>query len=106
MKEATGELNMTVITLVAIAAIGAVFYFLVWPLVQRTLATNSCRTAYGTGYNAVRMEAVTSDSQAQVNDWSCVWNPDDGAANTSAEGMANHALSNGADCNTGGGETP
>ena len=47
MKEATGELNMTVITLVAIAAIGAVFYFIVWPLVQQTLVTQTCRSTYG-----------------------------------------------------------
>ena len=43
MKEATGELNMTVITLVAIAAIGAVFYFLIWPLVRQ----NSYRLSDG-----------------------------------------------------------
>ena len=27
MKEATGELNMTVVTLVAVAAVAALFYF-------------------------------------------------------------------------------
>ena len=55
MKEATGELNMTVITLVAISAIGAVFYFLVWPMVQRTLASRSCETAYGPDFRATQM---------------------------------------------------
>ena len=31
MKEATGELNMTVVTVVAIAAVGAFFYAFIWP---------------------------------------------------------------------------
>ena len=30
MKEATGELNMTVVTVVAIAAVGAFFYGFIW----------------------------------------------------------------------------
>ena len=33
MKEATGELNMTVITVVAIAAIAGLFYAFVWPMI-------------------------------------------------------------------------
>ena len=37
MKEATGELNMTVITVVAIAAIGAFFYAFVWPAIQTSI---------------------------------------------------------------------
>ncbi len=43
MKEATGELNMTVITVVAIAAIAAIFYIFVWPSIQLNLqATSAC----------------------------------------------------------------
>lgn len=34
MKEASGELNMTVVTVLAIAAIGAFFYIFVWPALQ------------------------------------------------------------------------
>ena len=37
MKEATGELNMTVITVIAIAAVAALFYAFVWPMIQRTI---------------------------------------------------------------------
>jgi len=40
MKEATGELNMTVITIVAIAAIAAFFYAFVWPRLKASI-TNS-----------------------------------------------------------------
>lgn len=73
MKEATGELNMTVITLVAIAAIGAVFYFVVWPLVQRTLVTQTCKTTYGPGWHAVEGDAIdtATTSQAKVKQWYC-----------------------------------
>ncbi len=77
MKEATGELNMTVITLIAIAAIGAVFYFIVWPLVQRTLVTQTCRSTYGPDYSAVRGNedgGGTGNSQAVVYEWQCCLN--------------------------------
>ena len=42
MKEATGELNMTVVTVVAIAAVGAFFYLFIWPSIQRGLTMNTC----------------------------------------------------------------
>jgi len=47
MKEATGELNMTVITIVAIAAIAAFFYIFVWPGLQRSIAINQCAAELG-----------------------------------------------------------
>ncbi len=46
MKEATGELNMTVITVVAIAAVAAFFYAFVWPAIRNTLQnTTLCNSA-------------------------------------------------------------
>ena len=74
MKEATGELNMTVVTLVAVAAIGAVFYFVVWPLIQKTLVSQSCRTAYGNDFVAYRGSEKTENAgnnQAKVWVWKC-----------------------------------
>ena len=44
MKEATGELNMTVVTVVAIAAVAAFFYAFVWPTVRQNI-TNATRCA-------------------------------------------------------------
>lgn len=41
MKEATGELNMTVITVVAIAAVGLLFTMFVWPNIQANLSLNT-----------------------------------------------------------------
>ena len=41
MKEATGELNMTVVTVVAIAAVAAFFYAFVWPAIKNNIARNT-----------------------------------------------------------------
>ena len=57
MKEATGELNMTVITVVAIAAIGGLFYAFVWPMIQAAIVRRTCDT-FGTGYEATKDESV------------------------------------------------
>lgn len=37
MKEATGEMNMTVVTIIAIGAIIA-FFWLMWPGIQKTIS--------------------------------------------------------------------
>ena len=41
MKEATGELNMTVVTVVAIAAVAAFFYAFVWPNIQERIKSST-----------------------------------------------------------------
>ncbi len=46
MKEATGELNVTVITVVAIAAVAAFFYAFIWPAIQNSLmSATACSNA-------------------------------------------------------------
>ncbi len=46
MKEATGELNMTVVTVVAIAAVGAFFYAIILPSIKSNLlAQTHCSSA-------------------------------------------------------------
>lgn len=47
MKEATGELNMTVVTVVAIAAVAAFFYAFVWPGIQESIRRNTCEASCG-----------------------------------------------------------
>lgn len=50
MKEATGELNMTVITVVAIAAVGLLFTLFVWPNIQANLVlSTACANVSGQG---------------------------------------------------------
>lgn len=48
MKEAAGELNMTAVTVVAIAAIGALFYAFIWPSVRNNIQMRTkCANAQG-----------------------------------------------------------
>ena len=65
MKEATGELNMTVITVVAIAAVGGLFTLFVWPNIQANLMLNTaCSNIDANGkYDKVK----DSGSQANKN---------------------------------------
>lgn len=102
MKEATGELNMTVITLIAIAAIAALFYIFVWPMIQRTIAQQTCQT-YGTNYNAERaedgacgdgcvtIEEADNEGEAETNErvskWCCCKADGSGSSGTSTTGM-------------------
>ncbi len=47
MKDATGELSMTAIAVVAIAAIGLVFYQLIWPSIRENIRRSTyCSQAY------------------------------------------------------------
>lgn len=65
MKEASGELSMTAVAVVAIAAVGVLFTTLVWPSVKKSLAHNSaCANAYGctTSGNALSCTVVKPES--------------------------------------------
>ena len=41
MKEATGELNMTVVIVIAVAILAAFFYTIIWPLIRNNYNTNA-----------------------------------------------------------------
>ncbi len=71
MKEATGELNMTVIVVIAIAAIAAIFYVFIWPAIQRQLMTNTCEATYGAGYHAEESGTDYDSDGAVVHTWVC-----------------------------------
>ena len=58
MKEATGELNMTVIVVVALTAVAAVFYLWIWPSIQVSIARNTCKSSCGE--NASGCESITT----------------------------------------------
>lgn len=64
MKEATGELNMTVITVVAIAAIAAIFYAWVWPSIQVSIAKNTCESA---GYTSCTITRGDLPESGEIN---------------------------------------
>lgn len=69
MKEATGELNMTVITVIAIAAVGALFYAFVWPMIQRTIVQKTC-DSYGEYYTAKKSDDYVAGSD-KTSKWIC-----------------------------------
>ena len=71
MKEASGELNMTVVTIVAIAAVGALFIFVVLPIIQSSVATQSCKSSYGEDWHAVRTGKQVDNNGATLNEWAC-----------------------------------
>lgn len=71
MKEATGELNMTVVTVVAIAAVGAFFYAFVWPSIQRSItASTYCSSAQGCDENYENCSYTDEDGE-EHNDLDC-----------------------------------
>jgi len=44
MKEASGELNMTLVTIIAVGIIGAIFYAL-WPTIKDTISNTWTNTS-------------------------------------------------------------
>lgn len=78
MKEATGELNMTVITVVAIAAIAAFFYIFVWPGIRVSIANNNCTAECGANVapNDHFTEATKANFKAAAgSEWECICKP-------------------------------
>ena len=71
MKEATGELNMTVITVVAIAAVGALFTFFVWPTIQTTLMFNTACSSLDANGNYDATSATTGATQDKEGGVKC-----------------------------------
>ena len=65
MKEASGELNMTVVTIAAIAAVGAFFYAFVWPTIQKSIANSTCKNSCPDG------SSVTVQKDAEGK-WQCL----------------------------------
>jgi hypothetical protein len=71
MKEATGELNMTVITVVAIAAVAAFFYAFIWPAIKNNINHNTlCAAAYSCDAEHKNCKALGSNGQ-EVNGLDC-----------------------------------
>ena len=69
MKEATGELNITVITVVAIAAIAAFFYAFIWPTIKNNMNRETlCSAAYSCNKERTVCLALDKDGNvARVN---------------------------------------
>lgn len=72
MKEATGELNMTVVTVVAIAAVAGFFYAFVWPSIKNSI-TNSTNCS-----NAICDPASCTESGGKRTCTSCSYTNEKG----------------------------
>lgn len=59
MKEASGELSMTAVAVVAIAAIGVLFTTLIWPAIQNNIQRQTyCSQAFGCTTNNAKPGTV------------------------------------------------
>jgi len=71
MKEATGELNMTVVTVVAIAAVAAFFYAFVWPSIKGSIERNTyCASSYGCNNDNTECKYMDNNNEEQTIDCS------------------------------------
>ncbi len=72
MKEATGELNMTVVTVVAIAAVAAFFYAFVWPSIKNSIKANTyCATATCTSCSGGKCQCTYTDENNTEQSVTC-----------------------------------
>lgn len=74
MKEATGELNMTVITVVAIAAVGLLFTVFVWPNIQANIVlSTACSSVDGKGNYVTEDPTIEKNEDGYVTctSWNC-----------------------------------
>ncbi len=78
MKEATGELNMTVFVVVAIGVMSAFFFTVLWPSLKETLVANSkCRDAVcdanSVSDGMATCQYYTSSGSQVGGSFKCVW---------------------------------
>lgn len=71
MKEATGELNMTVITVVAIAAISLLFTMFVWPNIQASITLNTACSNIDQKGNYLQTGQTADEGQATCSNFQC-----------------------------------
>ena len=82
MKEATGELNMTVVTVVAIAALVAFFYLVIWPVLQTGMTLNSACNASNGGQ--LEYSTIVDDGEVSCANGQCTYKNSTRQCETSA----------------------
>ena len=76
MKEATGELNMTVVTVVAIGAVMVFFYAIIWPTIKTGMALNSACNSAGNS----TFKQTTNSGTIDCDKGTCTFTDEDGNA--------------------------
>ena len=77
MKEASGELNMTVFVVTVVAALGAFFFTIIWPVIRNNMASNTrCSDAIcekePNGDGTVNCYYLDKKGN-RVSEFTCVW---------------------------------
>jgi len=62
MREATGELNMTVVTVLVVVALGAIATVVVIPAISTGIRKSTCESM---------LNSNTANAQKSGNDWYC-----------------------------------
>lgn len=74
MKEATGELNITIIVITAVGVLMAFFYFTVWPIIKENLNNSSrCSKAICEGCKSGKCEFVKCHLSGSEEEFECVY---------------------------------
>ena len=80
MREATGELNMTMVVVTLVAVLVAFFYGVLWPLAKRSLAyTQNCNNvvcdlnSYDRSKGTVSCQYYDKDGNATGKQVTCPW---------------------------------
>lgn len=78
MKEATGELNMTVVVVIAVGVLAAFFYTTIWPIIKNTyVSTSKCSDAVCNhktlDSNGMVECEYYKNGVKQGNSFKCVW---------------------------------
>lgn len=69
MKEASGELSMTAVAVVAIAAIGVLFTTLIWPSIKGSILANTkCSSAFNCVDSASGAKCTTEKCKCNYYD--------------------------------------
>ena len=78
MKEATGELNMTVVIVLAVGILSVFFFAVLWPSIKGTfIANNKCSDAVcdpkTLSDGLVTCKYYDKNGNEQGTDFKCVW---------------------------------
>lgn len=76
MKEATGELNMTVVIVVAIAILSVFFFGVLWPNIKNGFISNRCSDAVcnkDTLSDGVVTCKYYKNGEQEGTDFKCAW---------------------------------
>ena len=74
MKEATGELNMSVVVLVGISGLAAFFYFTLWPMIKNNMNQNTnCSKAICNKCPSGNCQMVDCHLRGSTQYFKCVW---------------------------------